>query len=197
MLSSDSPTAPRSSARYLVPTVVLLLVLSPGIAHARSWWPVANEGTYCGLPGKETAGPVPRDSRDAPVRVKILGSGLQVRVGSQQKTYHRGEAVHARVENVGTTFVFDVRQYQVEWFREGIWQLVGPRELAGTPSPPPILSPGRARCVSFGIPRHARLGLYRISKELEYRQDAADERSKLMVSLQFRVSGEPGVASDL
>jgi hypothetical protein len=166
---------------------VLTLGASPGIAHARAWWPVANEGSYCGLSGEESNQPVPRGSRNGPVRVEVLGPGLKVRIGSQRKTFHRGEAVHARVENIGTTPIIDVREYQVEWFREGIWQLVGPRGLGWIRSPSPILSSGRARCVSFGIPKHARLGLYRISKWVEYGPGLVNERSSQMVSRQFRV----------
>lgn len=131
---------------------------------------------------------MPKGSRDGPVKVDVLSTGLRVRLGSKQKAYRRGEIVFARVENIGTKRIFDPPEYLIERFMVGEWKRVGPYGLGWPPSPQLLLSSGRGRCLDFRIPKHADLGLYRVVKSVEYDAGTTGDRVSLLLIRPFRVT---------
>lgn len=173
-------------------SALLSVAFLPAVAHSKAWWPTfqpAAGGAYCGQSSRSSSAPGgPRKgSRDGPVRVDVLDSGLRVRLGSKRKAYRRGGIVYARTENIGTTLIFDPPEYLIEHFIAGEWKRVGPRNLGWPASPPPILSSGRARCLDFRIPIHASLGFYRVVKSAEYAGTTGD-RASLSLIREFKVT---------
>ena len=117
--------------------------------------------------------------------VRVLVPVLHVRLGSRSKSYRGGEVVYARVENLGTKLVHDLREYSVERFTEEGWERVGPHALGWPRSPAPLLSAGKARCQDFRVPSHASPGRYRLVKYIGY--GSVTGRTMLALTREFRV----------
>lgn len=176
-------------SRLAISTVLIVLTMLAS-AYAKPWWPVFKPegGGYCGQVSKSMDQRESRTRRDGAVKVEVRSRGLDVRLGTKQKSFKRGEVVYARIENLGTINIFDTPSYQVELLVGADWERVGPSGLGWPRLPPPIIQSGWARCFNFQIPKQAQLGHYRVVKLPEYGDGAIGERSTLTLVRRFRVN---------
>lgn len=159
-------------------------------ADGKPWWPASQSdhgGRYCGLSQMDSKRTGSAGSRDGPIRVHVSGPGLRVRLGSDQRSYRRGEVVYARMENIGTERIYDPPEYQIDRLADDEWERVGPNGFGWPRSPSPLLTSGRARCINFRIPKRVPLGFYRVVKRIEYGGGPIGGRSPLLVSRRFQI----------
>ncbi|HET9198152.1 MAG TPA: immunoglobulin-like domain-containing protein [Solirubrobacterales bacterium] len=91
------------------------------------------------------------------------------RLALDAQTYRPGSTLFFRVENVGTLTAFYGVPYTVEKLEGGSWSEApesprGPTILIGISSPPGVAG----RCFSFWVPPAMAVGMYRVSKEIDF-----------------------------
>jgi hypothetical protein len=91
---------------------------------------------------------------------------LDVRLSGRGRTFHPGDVVIAREENLGTELVSSSYSYEVQRLTPRGWVFEGPKNL-----PVPLFNaplwPGRADCIELGVPPNASPGHYQLAKDFE------------------------------
>ena len=168
---------------------ILGMSFFPQGAAAKPWWPVIQPGAggdYCRGTGASQV-KTGRGYSDGSIEVEVRGEGLRVRLDIKRAAYSPGDLAYARVENVGTELVFDGRDYGVERRVRGEWIWVGPAGLKWPRIPLGMLSSGRARCMNFRIPKHGRVGRYRIVKSVDQYGPNYEEPLHVELAREFSV----------
>jgi len=121
---------------------------------------------------------------------RVVSRTRDARLGLNSTSYRPGDAVLARVENLGTEYAFYGVPYRIERFDGSAWAIApesprGPTILVLLSSPPGQTGD---RCSVFSVPATMPAGRYRMSKDVSYGVSFPHDIHRETLTAEFEVA---------